>query len=300
MPEYEHNPSKPEKLLTGYGSVRGAELKAIYGDIGEMTPRSEIEHWFGRPKGSGYETDHIDDCLRILRTLDMIEQTGQDVLNPINVLLFGDFDIPFELRIMYHIRKQTEKQYHLADIHDVAVREFARDESRYGVRRLSVEDLVTEMKRETEYDLTWRPEKIEMWSNLLDPLGGISYATEYDEILLSPRRALLHELLAWHQRTNDDGKSLLAAFEWVDQDFFPVFSRLEGDPAVHVGVADVLANMVEDGVLELQGMSDRTEVVDLPMTIDDTESPADFQIEPAPDRPAYWHPLERNERRIST
>lgn len=76
MPEYEHNPSKPEKLLTGYGSVRGAELKAIYGDIGEMTPRSEIEHWFGRPKGSGYETDHIDDCLRFLRTLDMIEQTG--------------------------------------------------------------------------------------------------------------------------------------------------------------------------------------------------------------------------------
>lgn len=298
MPDYVENPSKPEKILTGYGTVRSAELKVIYEAIGEMTPVQEIEHWFGRPKAGSYETDHIEDCLRFLRTLDMIERTGHDVLNPINDSLFDGFDLPFESRLLYHIRRQSNKQYHLAAVHDVAVREIAKDRSRHGIRRVGVDELVTAVKRATEYDLTWRAEKIEMWANLLGPIGALSFTSEFDEILLSPSRALLHGLLCLHQAHRENGESLLAALVWIDTEFFPVFGRVEGDPAVHVGVADVLENMIGDGVLALQGMSDRTEVVELPMTIDDTRTPADYEIDPAPVRPAYWYPLERNERRL--
>lgn len=298
MPNYMENPSKPKKILTGYGSVRSAELKVIYNSIVEMTPVEEIEHWFGRPQEGAFETDHVEDCLRFLRTLDMIERTGQDVLNPINDSLFDAPNLPFEARLLYHIRRQEDKQYHLAAVHDVAIKEIAKRQSRHGIRRVGVDELVTEMKRATDYDLTWREEKIEMWANLLSPIGALSFTSEFDEILLSPNRALLHGLLSLHQTHRDKGESLLTALEWIDNEFFPVFGRVDGDPAVHVGVADILVNMVGDGVLTLQGMSDRTEVVELPMTIDDTRTPAEYDIDSAPDRPAYWYPLERNERRL--
>lgn len=296
MPEYQQNTGKPERLLTGYGSVRSAELKAIYEDIDEMTPRSQIEGRYGRPKGGSYETDHIDNCIRFLRTLDMVEQTGEDVLNPINQNLFSDFDLSFETRLLYHIRKQDGGQYHLAAIHDVAVEELG-GEDHYGIRHVSVEDLVTEVRRNTDYDLKWREEKIKMWANLLAPIGAVSYGS--GDILITPSRALLHELLSHHQQYRNNGESLLAALEWIHEEFFPVFSRTGGDPAVHVGVADVFESMVEDDVLTLTGMSDRTETVDLPTSIDNTRTPADYSIAEAPERPSYWYPLERNERRVN-
>lgn len=297
MPNYKYNTSKPEKLLTGYGTVRGSELKSIYTDIEPMTPLSQIENRFGRPRPSGLETDHIDNCLRFLRTLDMVEQTEQDVLDPMNRDLFDKFDLNFEPRLLYHIEKQTEKQYHLASIYRIAVQEISQDGGHYGVRRVSVDDLVIEVDRKTEYDLEWREEKILMWANLLTPLGGISFSSDHDEILLSPSRSVLHELLFHHQRHRPNGDSVLSALEWIDENFFPVFSRMGGQPAVHVGTADVLESLVMDGVLSLTGMSDRSEVVDLPKSIDNSQTPADYTIEVSPDRPSYWHPLERSERR---
>lgn len=297
MSDYKQNTEKPERLLTGYGSVRSAELKTIYEDIDEMTPLSQIEHRYGRPREGTYETDHIENCLRFLRTLDMIEQSGEDVLSPLNQGLFSD-DLSFEARLLYHIREQSGKQYHLAAIHDVAVEDVG-DEGRYGTRRVSVEDLVTEARRNTEYDFKWREEKIEMWANLLAPIGAVSYVTERDEIYITPTRALLQELLTYHQQHSNDGESLLAALEWIHEQFFPVFSRTGGDPAVHVGVADVFESMVEDDFLTLTGMSDRTETVDLPTSIDNTRTPADYTIADPPERPSYWYPLERNERRLN-
>ncbi|WP_158056020.1 hypothetical protein [Halorussus halophilus] len=297
MPEYQQNQGKPERLLAGYGSVRSAELKTIYEGIDEGTPISQIEERYGRPQESGYETDHIDQCLRFLRTLDMIEETDDESLNPLNQDLFSNFDLSFESRLLYHIRKQSGRQYHLAEIHEVAVEKLG-DEGHYGTRRVSVEDLVTESRRNTEYDFKWREEKIEMWANLLAPVGAVSYVTSRDEIFISPSRALLHELLALHQQHRDDGDSLLAALKWIHSEFLPVFSRTGGDPAVHVGVADTFESMVEDNLLTLTGMSDRTETVDLPDSIDNTRTPADYTIDDSPDRPSYWYPLERNERRL--
>lgn len=297
MPDYEYNTSKPEKLLTGYGTVRGAELKSIYTDIEPMTPLSQIENRFGRPRSSGLETDHIDNCLRFLRTIDMVEQTGKDVLNPTNRDIFPEFELSFEPKLLHHIRQQTGKQSHLAAVYEVAVQEISSDMGYYGVRRVSVDDLEIKVERETDYDLEWREEKILMWANLLAPLGAISFSSDHDEILLSPSRAVLHELLSHHQYHRANGDSILAALEWIDGDFFPVFSRTGGQPAVHVGVADVLESLVADGALTLTGMSDRSEVVDLPRSIDDSQTPADYTIEAAPDRPSYWYPLESSERR---
>lgn len=297
MADYEPNTSKPERLLSVYGSVRGAELKSIYTHVEPMTPRSQIEELFGRPRKSGLETDHIDNCIRFLRTLDMLEETEEDILSPINRDVFEAFPLSFEPRLLHHVRQQPERQKHLADIHEVAIRDVSSTTGYYGVRRVSVDDLVVTVDRETEYDLEWREEKIEMWANFLAPVGGLSFSTENDEILLSPSRALLFELLVLHQDHRPKGDSILAAFEWIDEEFFPVFSRTGGEPAVHVGVADVLETLVADEALTLTGMSDRSEVVDLPTSIDDTRTPAEYSIEAVPDRPSYWYPLDRTERR---
>lgn len=298
MSEYQENTSKPEKILTGYGTVRSAELKAIYSDIDMMTPLTQVENRFGRPTPSGRETDHIENCLRFLRTLDMIEQTAQDVLNPINTDLFATEQFPFELRLLYHIREQSGSQLHLADIQEKAIRSPYPDTGRYGIRRISVDDLRVAVERETDYDLEWRNEKIQMWANLLDPIGAISYSSSEDEILLAPSRKLVHYGLAYHQEHREASRSILSALEWINREFFTVFSRPGDTPSVHVGVADVLESLVADDALELVGMSDRSEEVDLPRQIDDTETPADYQVSTPPDRPAYWHPLERSERRL--
>lgn len=295
MPDYEYNTSKPEKILTGYGTVRGAELKLIYSAIDPETPVSQIENRFGRPSSSGPETDHIDNCLRFLRTIDMIEQIEEKLLDPMNQSIFPELNPSFEPKLLYHTRQQTGKQSHLAAIHEVAIQEISSETGHYGSRRVTVDELEIEVERATDYDLEWREEKILMWANLFAPLGAISYSSEYDEILLSPSRAMLHELLSHHQRHRTSGDSILSALKWINQDFFPVFSRTGGQPAVHAGIADVLESLVEDGALTLTGMSDRSEVVDLPRSIDDSQKPADYAIETTPDRPSYWYPLERSE-----
>ncbi|WP_139136209.1 hypothetical protein [Haladaptatus sp. W1] len=297
MSKYEYNTSKPDKLLTGYGTVRGAELKAIYSDINENTPLSQINARFGRPTNEGLETDHIDNCLRFLRSIDMIECSGQNAFSPLNRNIFPDFEVSFEPRLLYHTRKQTGRQSHLAAVHEVAIQELSSEEGHYGVRRVSVDDLKIKVDRATDYNLKWREEKIEMWANLLAPLGAISYSTNHDEVLLSPSRGLLHELLSHHQAHRENGESILSVLEWIDENFFPVFSRTGGQPAVHVGVADVLESLVEDDVLRLTGMSDRNEVVELPRSIDDSQTPADYTLQTASDRPSYWYPLDRSERR---
>lgn len=295
MPEYDSNQSKPEKILTGYGTVRGAELKELYDNIATDTPLLDIQSRFGRPRGSDIETDHIDNCIRFLRTLDMIEENQDGHLNRINQDIFPDFNLSFEPRLLHHIQQQDGNQSHLAAIHDVAID--STSSNRDEVSRISVEELKINVERETDYNLEWKEEKILMWANLLSPVGAISYSSKQDEILLNPCRGLLCELLSHHYINRTNGDSLLAALEWIDNEFFPVFSKRAGQPVLHTGITDVFENLVEDGVLTITGMSDRTEVVNLPRQIDDTKTPADYSIEDPRDQPAYWYPLDRSERR---
>ncbi len=298
MTELQRATGTPDKILTGYGTVRSAELKAINEFLVEETPLSGIVKRFGKPSEQltdGFESEHIKNCIKFLHSLDLIERSAQDVVKPFNRDVYPD--ISFEARLLHHIRSQKGDEYQLAEIHELLVKNTST-ENPHGFRRVVEEDLVTLLKEESGFKIQWRTEKTSMWANLLDPIGAISYSTDHNEIVTAPTRPLLYELLNYHQTQRDDPEGILHALEWIHEEFFPVFYDLSGSPRLHIGVADTLTNMVEDGTLNLIGMTDVTQTVRLPYRIDNTEEPARYKIGTAPDRPAYWYPLERSERRV--
>ncbi len=293
----------PDKILTGYGTVRSAELKAIYTFLERLPdseaeiPLSGIESRFGKPiQDGGHDSSHIVDCIKFMHSLDLIERTAQDVIKPINRTLYPS--LSFETRLLYHIRSQSEDdKYQLAEVHDLLMSLTDTDHTN-GFRRVSEDQMLERTRDKSRFDIRWTPEKVSMWANLLAPIGAISYSSEHDEILSSPTRVLLHELLSYHQINADDPEGILPALEWIHNEFIPIFYDVKGAPRLHIGVADTLESMVEDDVLELIGMTDVTQTVRLPKRIDKTAEPARFVISDAPDEPAYWHPLDRSERRV--
>lgn len=298
---YQKATDKPERLLTGYGSVRGAELKEIYSSIDDDTPKSQIENLYGflNPETGRRDTDHIDNCLRFLETLDMIEMSAQDVLNRINTDVYPEMS--FEPRLLYHINRQEGEQRHLADVHSVLMDINAGGEP--GTREVNTETLLEEVKRELDYEVSWNPTKIRMWANLMDNIGAVSYSTSADQnlVITSPSRALIHELLSWYHSEHVDGggtANLVDALEWVDEEFVEVFSERIGNPTVHKGVVDVIESMCDDGVLEITATSDRTESVELDRDVAGFKNPIEYSISEKPDSPEYRYPLEKDERGI--
>ena len=300
MPEYEYNDDKPEKLLTGYNTIRGAELKEIYrvldqpGDV----PVSALEDRFARPgtNSSSRNTVHVDRCLKFLCAVDMVEVSAQDVVSPMNRDVYPDIKA-FEPRLLHHIRQQQDEQYHLSYIFDVSV----------GLdrRRIPEEELLEEVidDEARSFGLNWNEDNMRMWANLADPLGAISYLNRGDtnEILVSPTRGLLVDLLSWYQENGEDSDRFARALEWIDEEFLPMFSTRQGSvPTVAVGVADVLNNMENEGVLSLRAMSDTADVVELPRSDrEGSRNVATYSLEEVPDRPSYWYPLARSERRVN-
>ncbi|KAB1184761.1 MULTISPECIES: hypothetical protein [Haloferax] len=299
MTDFKHNNDKPSALLTGYSTVRGAELKAIYKTLesqGEV-PVSTLEKRFGRPMTSGYETEHIDQSLKFLRAIDMVDVSAQNVVSLSNEDVYSS--LSFEARVLHHVRKQPGKQYHLTYIFDVLAKQ--------NCRRVTEENLLEAVKADSDrsFDLTWRGEKIRMWANLFDPLGAISYvndATDLDEneIIASPTRALMYELLAWYAENGEDSKRFARALKWIDEEFMPVFADRPGVPKLAAGVADVLNDIEMEGAISLQTMSDAGIVASLPRSNGAPRNVATYTVESLPDRPAYWYPLDRNERRLRT
>ncbi len=298
MSELQRATGTPDKILTGYGTVRSAELTAIDEFLVEETPLSGIVKRFGKPSvqaTGGFESKHVKNCIKFLHSLDLIERSAQDVIKPINREVYPE--ISFEARLLYHIRSQEGDEYQLAEIHELLIKNTST-KNPHGFRRIAEEELVMILKERSGFEIQWRAEKTSMWANLLDPVGAISYSTDHSEIVTAPTRPLIHELLSYHQTYRDDPEGILHALEWIHEEFFPVFYDLSGSPRLHIGVADTLTNMVKDGVLTLIGMTDVTQTVRLPYRIDDTEQPTRYKIDTAPDRPAYWYPLERSERRV--
>ncbi|WP_415380508.1 hypothetical protein [Halosimplex sp. TS25] len=296
MTDYSYNYDKPDALLTGYTTVRGAELKEIYRVLNSQgaVPKSALIERFGRPLSDDttVEADHVDECLKFLKAVDIIEVDAQNVVSLFNEGVYPDIQ-SFEARLLHHIRQQTENQYHLSFIFDVM--------ADLDARRIPEEALLEAVKGDDEtFDLTWRGEKIRMWANLAETIGAISYDNEDDEnaIITSPTRPLLHELLQWHNQHGDDPKRFARALEWIDDAFLPVFDDRPGVPSVTAGVADTIRNLEADGVVSLRAMSDTQDVVELSRTQGGTENVATFEVESAPDRPTYWYPLDRNERRF--
>lgn len=300
MSEYKYNNDKPEKLLTGYNTVRGAELREIYQVVDQQgdVPVSALEDRFARPgtDSTSRKDVHVDRCLKFLQAVDVVEVTAQDVVSPMNRVVYNDLEA-FEPRLLHHLRQQEGEQYHLAYIFDVAT-----DLDR---RRISVEELLEEVidDEARSFGLNWNEDNMRMWANLADPLGAISYLDRGDtnEVLIAPTGALFADLLSWYQEHGEDPERFARALEWIDEEFLPLFSARTGStPTVAVGVADVLNNMEKDGALSLRAMSDTEDVVDVPRSSrEGSRNISTFSVEEVPDRPAYWYPLAQSERRVT-
>lgn len=286
---YTHNDDKPKALLVNYGTVRGAELKEVYrvlkaqGDI----PERAFEERFARPQShsGSRDTDHLEECLKFLRTLDVLTISAQHVVRAQNEDVYPE--LSFEGRLLHHIRQQEGKQYHLAYLFDVLANQYRR--------RIGRESFLTEVKQDDgrEFGLQWNVTKLNMWGNLADTLGALSYV-DNSEIIASPTRALLYDLLSWYSKFGDDPEQFLSAMNWIHDEVLPVYVSRPGTPRVATGVADVLRNMQDEEVLSLRSMSDTQQVVELPDRTGETTEPiASFSVESQPETVPYAYPLDR-------
>lgn len=286
---YTYNDGKPRALLVNYGTVRGAELKNLYrvlksqGDI----PKSALEMRFARPESQSgtRNTDHLDACLKFLRTLDMVTVSAQGVVRLQNDNVYPELN--FEERLLHHIRQQEQKQYHLSYLFDVLAKQ--------DRRRIERESFLTAVKQDDgrAFGLQWNVTKLNMWCNLAETLGALSYVGN-SEIVASPTRALLYDLLSWYSEHGDDPEEFLGAMNWIHDGILPVYASRPGNPRLATGVADVVRNMRSEGVLSLRSMSDTQRVVELPDRSGETTEPiASFSVESRPVTAPYTHPLDR-------
>jgi hypothetical protein len=294
--------SKPDKLLTGFISVRAPELKHVYGSLWGPTSVSEVAGKFGRPAASRTRTEHVEDTIRFLNAVDLVESPSGDIrdtVERINEDLFEEF--PFEARLLYHCNQQEDRQRHFADVHRALMSEESRTVS------ADRDDLRTILKRETDYDFGWTDEKIDMWVTLCEGLGLVS-ETE-DGIVLSPCRALMHDALvlapasSGEESGNDGGLiedgEFRVALDWIHGNLFTVYLDRSGSPRVHPAITDVLRNMEDDEVLSMSAPGDAKNEVKLPSANlgednrGNRRSVTNVSIRTRPDETAYQYPLDQ-------
>lgn len=297
-PDFRTFGDKPTALLTGYTTVRGAELKELDKMIAEQggdVPVSGFEDRFGRPElngngGKTLNTDHVDECLKFLQAVDFVEISAQSLISYYNGQAFSD--LSFEARLLYHVRQQTARRRHFTYISEVL--------TGLDARRVPLERLLEEIQDDDResFDLSWNVEKLRMWANLFDPLGAISYVSDGNEreIVASPSRALLAELITWYADHVSDGTSAAELLEWLDETFSPVFVERAGTPRLSIAVADTLRTMVDDGALRIVRESDTQSGVELPEAGGTTRIVSKLIFEETPDSAAYHYPLARTTR----
>lgn len=293
---------KPDKLLTGFISVRAPELKHIYASLLGATSVSEVTSKFGRPAASGLKDDHVEDSLRFLNAVDLVESPSGDIRDTVERINERHFEeLPFEPRLLYHCNQQEGRQRHFAAVHRALLSEEGRTVS------AGRDDVRTILKRETDYTFSWTDEKINMWVTLCEQLGLIS-ETE-DGIVLSPCRALMHDALMLAPTSSDDEPDYDDApvengefhrvLDWIHDNLFTVYLDRTGTPRVHPAIADVLRNMEDDEVLSLSAPGDAKNAVKLPPSdLDDDvrgnrRSVTNVSIQPCPDETAYQYPLDQ-------
>ncbi|WP_240334856.1 hypothetical protein [Halorussus sp. MSC15.2] len=283
--------------------MRAPELKHIYGSLQGPSSVSEVTSKFGRPaEGGGQKTDHVEESLRFLNTVDLVESPSGDIRDTVERINDRHFEgLAFEARLLYHCNQQEGRQSHFADIHRALMSEESRtvDAGRDNLRTI--------LKRETDYDFSWTDEKLDMWVTLCEQLGLVS-ETE-DGLVLSPCRALVHDALAlapmesgegaeYGDVTVEDGE-FRRALDWINDNLFTVFSERSGNRRVHPAVADVLRNMDDNDVLSLSAPGDAQNSVELPpQNLNDDvrgnrRSVTHVSIRPRPDETAYEYPLNQ-------
>lgn len=300
-PAFHAYADKPTVLISGsYTTVRGAELReidAMLDQQGGDVPISGIEDRFARFEDGTLNTDHVEDCLELLQAIDFVEVSAQGLVSRFNGQAFPD--LSFEARLLFHIRRQSGRSRHITYISEVSAR---LDERRVSVERL-LEEVQDDDAESYSDELEWKKEKIRFWANLLDPLGALSYTSgprsDKAEIVASPTRALLAELIVYYADPSEDDMRAADCFKWIDEWFLPIFSERAGNQRVSMGVADTLRSMQEDDAIGLFRESDTQSVVELPRDGGTARSISTISVEEIPSSVAYDYPLARNTRRVS-
>lgn len=292
---------KPDKLLTGFISVRAPELKHICRSLQSMASTSEVTGKFGRPADSELKTSHVEDSLRFLNAVDVVESPTGDVLDTVEPINHRQFEgLPFEARLLYHCNQQDGRQEHFVDIY----RAFLNEDSR--TVDTSRDTLRTILKRETDYEFSWTDEKINMWVTLCEQLGLVTETS--DGILLSPCRALMHDALVLAPTSEDEtvgyggevkNREIRQLLDWIADNLFAVYTSRTGNPRVHPAIADVLRNMSEDGVITLSSPGDAQNEIKIPpedLNEDyrgNRQTVTYLSVQSAPDETAYQYPLNQ-------
>lgn len=285
MAEYQYAASKPDRLLINYNTVRAAELKATSETMVSDRTVESIVSDFARESD-----ENIKNCIDFLNAIDLLERDGDDrVVSPLNRSVFPD--LPFEARVLYHLRQQRYPSNHMTRIQNAALD--------MADRSVSLDVLLPEVKASLdEYDFSWNDTKLRMWRSLSTQLGLISQ-TETRGVILSPCRRLLYDLLDLYER--EEGTSdLYEALSWIETNFFDVFETETGSPRVHPAISDVLQNMESKGVLSVRGMSDASNEVTLPKSVhnQNSRSVSVYDLEPRPDSSAYQYPLTQFNKEV--
>lgn len=285
MADYRYAVNKPDRALINHNTVRAAELKAIHESLVSDRPVQNIVADFAN------ETEeNVQDCINFLHIVDLLEREGDDrAVSPVNRSIFPD--LPFEARLLYHLRQQPHPQSHLSQIQGVALET--------ADRSITLDVLLPQVKGGLDqYDFSWNETKLRMWRALSTQLGLVS-ETDTRGVILSPCRRLLYDLLDQNGQEADT-LDLFSALSWIEENFFDVFETTTGSPRVHPTISDTLQNMESEDVLEFRGMSDAKEEVTLPESVHTqrSRSVTVYDLNALPDSPAYQYPLAQFEQVI--
>jgi len=282
---YTYATDKPDKDLISYQSVRGAEVKAIFETITGATPTSQLHSQFVKPTGDA-KSKSVEYTIDFLCAIDFLDKPSGSTVEPIDGQPFED--LPFELRVFHHLKQQENPQDHFARVHEVIV---DQDSSLYDK-----DNLLEDVKRELgQYPFSWNIEKIQMWYNLVAPMGLVS-VRDNQEILTSPAPAVLYDLLnAFEHR--EGSNQLAKALNWIEENFFDCYASRGGVSRVHEGLDQTLEVLVSDDVLELGTPSDATYEVKIPSA--DAKKTSNFELHERPSTPAYRYPLESHELEVT-
>ena len=276
---------KSSKDLASYQGVRGAEVKAIATSIQGSTPISQIHSDFVRPADDS-NTNSVDDTIQFLHAIDFIERPTDRVVEPIDDQPFSDF--PFEARVLHHLNRQQDAQDHFARIQEVMIDQERDKEVRLYDKANLKEDLE---RKADDYPFDWTIQKVEMWYNLMAPMGLIS-VRDNQEVGTSPCPALVYDLFKEFER-QESSNSVREALDWIEEHFFACYASRGGVPRVHIGVSDTMKTMIHDDTLTLRSPSDATYEVEVPATKADRVS--SFKLSERPDEPSYRYPLDYDE-----
>ncbi len=280
---YRYANGKPDKTLVNYNTVRPPELKLIYETL--------AQHGSGPTNVKALrdsfvlgDDDHLEQCLRFLYGIDMIERPEERVVKLVNENVFPD--ISFEARLLHHLHQQEQPQDHLTRAQEIAFKN--------SPGTLERELLVTYLKRDLDY-INWNKTKVNMWYRLYEGIGVVSFI-DTRELVLSPSRALLYELLETFHET-ENSTDFGEAVAWIEQHFMSVLIERPGTPRLHEGVTDTLQNLMDMDAIDVRGMADAQNEVKLPSTHSRHEEPAvkEFELFELPTNRAASnsHPLDR-------